>query len=67
MRLAAHSWLASATVMDSGTVSAGDGLSAATVPLATLGFVRLRPPECCCVVEIVRFRANSLSIRFRSA
>lgn len=33
VRLAAHSWLASATVMFSGTVNAGLGLRAATVPL----------------------------------
>lgn len=34
VRLAAHSWLASATVMFSGTVKAGLGLRAATVPFA---------------------------------
>jgi hypothetical protein len=33
VRLAAQSWLASATVMFSGTVNAGLGLRAATVPL----------------------------------
>ncbi len=34
VRLAAHSWLASLTLMLSGTVSAGEGRRDATVPLA---------------------------------
>lgn len=42
VRFAAHNWLASATDMFSGTVKAGEGLSAATVPLAAASF----PPLC---------------------
>ena len=52
--------------MVSGTVSAGLGFSAATVPLATLGL----PPRrrlLCCVVEMVRFRESSFSILLRKA
>jgi len=52
--------------MFSGTVKAGEGFSAATVPLAATGFPFL-PPRVFCVVEIVRFRANSDSIFFRIA
>lgn len=65
--LAAQSWLASATVIFSGTVSAGLGLSAATVPFATAGFPPRFPRLCWWVVEIVRFRASSDSIFFRIA
>lgn len=68
VRLAAHSWLASATVMFSGTVSAGDGLSAATVPLGAERCLRFEVLfDCWCVVEIVRFRDNSDSIFLRMA
>ena len=69
VRLAAHSWLASATVMFSGTVNAGLGLRAATVPLVGTslppGPVRL--DDRWWFVEIVRFRASSDSIFFRMA
>jgi hypothetical protein len=52
--------------MVSRTVSAGLGLSAATVPLATLGLPpRLRPG--CRVVETVRFRDSSFPIFLRKA
>ena len=66
VRFAAHNWLASATDIFSGTVRAGEGLSAATVP-----FAASFPPRCFlldwCVVEMVRFRDNSDSIFFRIA
>lgn len=67
--LAAQSWLASATVMLSGTVNAGLGLRAATEPLAPVAF-----EECFllrrlfeAVVDIVRFLASSDSIFLRMA
>ena len=69
VRLAAHSWLASATVIFSGTVNAGLGLRAATVPLAATSL----PPGARLddrwwwLVGIVRFRASSDSIFFRIA
>ena len=70
VRLAAHSWLASATVMFSGTVNAGLGLRAATVPLvgASLppGPARL-DDRWWWLAGIVRFRASSDSIFFRMA
>lgn len=50
--------------MFSGTVKAGLGLSAATVPLAAAGFPPRLVLRCPCVVEIVRFRDNSDSIFF---
>lgn len=66
VRFAAHNWLASATDIFSGTVRAGEGLSAATVP-----FAASFPPRCFlldwCVVEMVRFRDNSDSIFLRIA
>ena len=52
--------------MLSGTVRAGLGLSAATVPLATLGFTPRRRPLCW-VVDTVRLRESSCSILLRSA
>lgn len=69
VRLAAHSWLASATVMFSGTVNAGLGLRAATVPLvgASLPPGPPRLDERWWVVDIVRFRESSDSIFFRMA
>lgn len=67
VRLAAHSWLASATVMFSGTVSAGLGLRAATVPLVTAGFGRRFPRPEWKVVETVRLRESSDSIFLRIA
>jgi hypothetical protein len=68
VRLAAHSWLASATVMFSGTVNAGLGLRAATVPLVGT-ILPPGPPRLdrWWVVDIVRFRASSDSIFFRIA
>lgn len=52
--------------MSSGTVKAGLGFSAATVPFCTFGLLpRLRLE--CCVVEIVRLRASSDSIFLRIA
>lgn len=70
VRLAAHSWLASATVMFSGTVNAGLGLRAATVPLVGTilppGPARL-DDRWWWLVGIVRFRASSDSIFFRIA
>ena len=68
VRLAAQSWLASATVMLSGTVNAGLGLSAATVPFAPVildSFLFRRLFDA--VVEIVRLRASSDSIFLRMA
>ena len=60
--------LLSATVMFSGTVSAGDGLSAATLPLGAERCLRFEVLfDCWCVVEIVRFRDNSDSIFLRMA
>lgn len=65
VRFAAQSWLASDTVMVCGTVNAGLGLRAATVPLATVG---LRPFWLRkLVVEMVRLRESSDSIFFRIA
>ena len=52
--------------MVSGTVRAGLGLSAATVPLATLGFPPRRRPLCW-VVDMVRLRERPCSILLRSA
>ena len=70
VRLAAHSWLASATVMFSGTVKAGLGLRAATVPLVGTslppGPVRL-DDRWWWLAGIFRFRASSDSIFFRIA
>ena len=66
VRFAAHSWLASATLMCSGTVSAGLGFSAATVPFVAVRPARL-PGRPLCVVEIVRLRASSDSIFLRIA
>lgn len=68
VRLAAQSWLASATVMLSGTVNAGLGLSAATVPFAPVildSFLFRRLFDA--AVEIVRLRASSDSIFLRIA
>lgn len=71
-RLAAQSCEASATLIPSGTVSAGDGLSEATVPFLA----------CCCLLprlswrppddwlegnEVVRLRESSDSIFLRIA
>ena len=52
--------------MLSGTVSAGLGFSAATVPFCTFGLLLCFLP-CWCVVEIVRLRESSDSIFFRIA
>ena len=52
--------------MVSGTVRAGLGLSAATVPFATFALRDLRPLACC-VVDMVRFRESSVSILLRRA
>lgn len=52
--------------MVSGTVSAGLGLSAATVPLATVGLLPRRR-LLCWVVEMVRFRESSFPILLRRA
>ncbi len=68
VRLAAQSWLASATVMFSGTVNAGLGLRAATVPFAPVvldNFLFRRVFDA--AVEIVRLRASSDSIFLRIA
>lgn len=66
MRLAAQSWLASATVMFSGTVRAGLGLRAATVPLVAALEARLEERDVW-VVEMVRLRESSDSIFLRMA
>lgn len=66
MRFAAHSWLASATLMCSGTVSAGLGFRAATVPFVAVRLARF-PGRPLCVVDIVRLRASSDSIFLRMA
>lgn len=62
LRLAAHSWLASDTVIDSGTVSAGLGRSAATVPLAAAFPLRGRGT----LVDIVRLSESLPSSFFLS-
>lgn len=66
VRFAAQSWLASETVMVSGTVSAALGLSAATVPFWTCLPGRFLLGRAC-VVEIVRLRESSDSIFLRIA
>lgn len=55
--------------MFSGTVRAGLGFNAATVPFCALALCpRLRlPGASCCVVEIVRLRESSDSIFLRIA
>lgn len=55
--------------MFSGTVRAGLGFSAATVPFCAVALCpRLRlPGASCCVVEIVRLRESSDSIFLRIA
>lgn len=65
VRFAAQSWLASATVMDSGTVKAGLGFNAATVPFVAVPFVSFLRKGA--VVDVVRFRDSSDSIFFRMA
>jgi hypothetical protein len=68
VRLAAQSWLASATVILSGTVNAWLGFKAATVPFAALAFppfLFLEPGPC--AVEMVLFLASSDSIFLRMA
>ena len=68
VRLAAQSWLASATVILSGTVNAGLGFNAATVPFAPVildSFLFRRLFDA--AVEIVRLRASSDSIFLRIA
>jgi hypothetical protein len=67
VRLAAQSWLASETVIFSGTVRAGDGRSAATVPFWAVGLAGRFWREGTPVVDIVRLRANSDSIFLRMA
>jgi hypothetical protein len=68
VRLAAHNWLASATVILSGTVNAWLGFRAATVPFwAALPFPPFLLRLLAGAVEIVRFLASSDPIFFRRA
>jgi hypothetical protein len=53
--------------MFSGTVSAGLGRSAATVPLAACTLLPRLPPRMLFVVEMVRLRESSDSIFLRMA
>lgn len=63
--LAAQSWLASATLMPSGTVKAGLGLKPATVPFWGRLLERLPPLDCWVALDPGRFRESSDSIFLR--